>query len=90
MIWRVYVAIAIFAIVGGGLWHYRHVVAENRTLKTELRTANSTVAALDKAAKDKAAIHNTERTRLDEIDNAPGADDGLVAPVLRRTLDGLR
>lgn len=88
--WRVYVAIAIFVIVGGGLWHYRHVVAENRELKTSLRTANSTITAMDNAAKAKAAIYETERTRLDEIDNAPSADDGAVAPVLRRTLDGMR
>jgi len=88
--WRIYAGIAVFVIITAGLLHYRHVVIENRELKTELRTANSTVAALDKAAKDKAAVHETERTRLDEIDNAPGTDDGPVAPVLRRAIDGMR
>ena len=88
--WRIYLGLGLIALVALGAWHYRHVVAENRELKTSLRTANSTVAALDKAAKDKAAIYETERARLDEIDNAPSADDGAVAPVLRRTLDGMR
>lgn len=88
--WRIYLGLGLMALVALGAWHYRHVVAENSRLKTELQTANSTVVALDKAATAKAAIHETERTRLDEIDNAPGTDDGPIAPVLRRAIDGLR
>lgn len=88
--WRIYVGIALMALVALGAWHYRHVVAENARLKTELKTANSTVAALDQAATAKAAIHETERNRIDEIDNAPGTDDGPVAPVLMRAISGLR
>ena len=88
--WRVYLAVGLFAVCGAGLWHYGHVVRENRTLKTELSTANATVAALDAVAKAQAAIHEKERNQIDEIDNAPDSDDGPIAPVLRRALAGLQ
>jgi predicted membrane-bound spermidine synthase len=88
--WRIYVGIALMALVALGAWHYRHVVAENARLKTELKMVNSMVVVLDQAATAKAAIHETERNRIDEIEDAPDSDDGPVAPVLRRTLDGLR
>lgn len=88
--WRLYLGIGVtVAALAMGLY-VRHLIIENHSLKTELATANSTVKALDKAAKEKAAIFDKERNRLDEIDQAPDADDGPVAPVLRRTLDGMR
>lgn len=88
--WRIYLGLGMVALVTIGALHYRHVVTENTRMKAELATANSTVVALDQAATEKAAIHETERTRLDEIEQAPATDDGPVAPVLMRAIAGVR
>lgn len=87
---RFYIGLAIVAAVLAGGLYMRGLIIENHKLKSELTTANATVKALDEAATKRAAIHEQERNRIDDIDNAPDSDDGPVAPVLRRTLDGLR
>lgn len=87
---RFYIGLAVVvAVLGAGLY-MRGLILENHRLKADLKTANQTVKALDEAAKKRAAIYETERTRLDAIDEAPESDDGPVAPVLRRAIDGLR
>lgn len=70
--------------------YIRHVIIENHSLKAELATAHRTADALDQAAGKKQEIFNTERNRIDDIENSPDGDDGPVAPVLRRALDGMR
>lgn len=45
---------------------------------------------LDTAEKEKAKIRDTVKIRRKVITDAPQSDDGPIAPILRRTLDGLR
>lgn len=49
-----------------------------------------TVAALETVTAAQQARAATLTQSIKEVDDAPKTDDGPVAPVLRRTLDGLR
>lgn len=89
--WRVYLITALIGLfaVSVGFGYIRAMIAENKELKTALTAANASITALDQAAEKRAAINQTERNRINEIDHAPQSDDGPIAPVLRRTIDGL-
>ena len=84
---RLIMFLAGFAIIGGGLWHYKHTLDQNALLKSRLTTANATVMALDEKVKRNNEIYERERNAVDEIESAPDSDDGPVAPVLRRTIN---
>ncbi len=66
------------------------------TVETELATANATIkvktnaiAALEQAQKDAESIATIERSVQQEVTSAPSSEDAPVAPVLRKSLDGV-
>lgn len=88
--WKIVAALGVLALAAFAGWHYKSTLEENRRLEAALETANSTIMGLDEAAKRKEKINATEREQNDEIDAAPAADDGPIAPVLRRTIERMR
>lgn len=60
------------------------------SLKNEIDLAKTTQAELEDAINGLLNINKEAGDKLKEIENAPASDDGPVAPVLRRTFDGLQ
>ena len=91
-------------LAGGYFFYLRPLqikAAERDAMLVERDTAVNNLEAykdLSKAKDDafKRSLENERRInaefeeRIEEIRNAPAGDDGPVAPVLRRALDGLR
>lgn len=67
---------------------------ENTILRADLEKAaddaRRAVDALEEMNASLSSRHNKATRSVKEIDDAPSSDDGAVAPVLRRALDGLR
>lgn len=81
-------AIALVIFYAG--WNYKATLAALEKVKDALTTANATIGAQDEVLVRKDEIVENERKATDEIESAPQSDDGPVAPVLRRAIDGLR
>lgn len=79
----------VAAAVGFFVWDYTNTKHENKRLNNELSAANSTIEMLDQKAEAEAAITNNTERMLDDIRNAPQANDAPVAPVLDDTIDRL-
>ncbi len=96
-------AIAL-GLAGGYLFYLRPLqekAAERDAMMVERDTAIANKEAAEDLAKAKDAafkrsLENERKLnaqfakRLEDITNAPDSDDGPVAPLLRRALDGLR
>lgn len=78
--------------LGGAYLYGAYKEAEeckNAALAAELEQANQNIEALNNKVKKEIKIIEKENTLIEEINDAPINDDGIVAPVLRRTIDGL-
>lgn len=99
--WRV---LGLAVVIIAGLGYVGYLRASNAALRGDVARLERTAAvqamalaqtrhALTVAADDaeRTLRRNVDaRLRREEIRNAPTIDDGPVAPVLRRALDGLR
>lgn len=61
-----------------------------KNLKVEIDMTKKTQEELTKVLSDLIPKAAQDAARLKDIENAPASDDGPLAPVLRRALDGLR
>lgn len=61
-----------------------------RSLKNEIDLAKQMQGELEDAIKQQLKLRQDAADKLKEIENAKPSEDGPVAPVLRRTLDGMR
>ncbi len=86
---RLILILVVTGLLTAGIWHYKHTLDQNAALKIELNSSNATIRALDEKVKQNNEIYERERNAVDEIENAPDSDDGIVAPVLRRAIDRL-
>lgn len=86
-IFRIGLILSTVALVGGVYLHYTYTLAENKRLTSELKTANSTIVALDTLVEKHNQIRNDERDLIDDIENSPAEHDADTAIVL---LDAIR
>lgn len=59
-------------------------------LAEAIATRERTVATLEALQRDQESSQKRSEVLQDQINKAPASDDGEVAPVLRRALDGVR
>lgn len=85
---RFYILGAVLVAVALGAWHYRSVIADNKELQAVKKTDTATITALDNNAGTQREIEQTEKERTNAIRKTPQADNGSIAPILRRTLAG--
>lgn len=85
--------VLVVAILGGFcyiVYDYETLKVDNKRLTSELTTANSTITALDQAAKDKAALQKKTDGLIDDIEKEPQSNDAPTAPVLLNAIKRLR
>lgn len=71
------------------VWDYQVTKTENKRLLTQVRAANSTIAALDNIMKKNREIEWKRDTLVDEIDKEPETNDAPTAPVLLNSIKRL-
>lgn len=87
------IKLILFSLAVGGImfltWDYFNLRAEKYRLDNELKAANSTIKALDSKIDAEMEIVKRETSLIRGIHNAPETENGPVASVLRRAIDGL-
>lgn len=87
---KIGLVVAFLCAFGYVVWDYQATKAENTRLTNELKTANSTITALDNLAKKNAEIRNRTDSLVDEIEKEPEMNDADTAPVLFNAINRLR
>lgn len=87
---RVYLIGALVIAVALGAWHYKSTIDENKRLAKEIKAANASITVLNETAAAQGQADESKGKQIDVIDKAPQADDGPIAPVLRRTLNSVQ
>jgi len=86
---KIYIYIAAAVVIALFTWHYKSTLDQNKILKAEIKTANASIEVLNATKLLYDDLVNKEGEKLDEIENSPKEDDGVIAPILRRTLNSL-
>lgn len=79
---KLVLAIAIIGSICYIIYDYRQLKAENTRLSEEVKTANSTITALDNLAKANAEIKQETDDLIEKIEKEPEKNDADTAPVL--------
>lgn len=86
---KLVLGIAFICALCYGVWDYRATKTENERLTTELKTANSTITALDNLTKKNNEIRKKTDALETEIDKEPETNDADTAPVLFNAINRL-
>jgi len=79
---KIVLAIAIIGSFCYIIYDYRQLKAENTRLSDEVKTANSTITALDNLAKKNTEIKQETDNLIEKIEKEPEKNDADTAPVL--------
>lgn len=83
---RLYILLGVALVCLSFGWHYRHVIAQNKILKTAYNSVKSYVGAQEIIIDQNREIEESEHNEIEKIHRAPPQDDGPIAPIMRDTL----